>query len=56
LLEQGDFTASIDGLLGMRVKLPLRPRLAELVSVINRSKKIGVRVAVDLPTGIGEDS
>ena len=56
LLDHGDFTASIDGLLGMRAKLPLRPRLAELVSVINRSKKIGVRVAVDLPTGIGEKS
>lgn len=56
LLKQGDFSASIDGLLGMGAKPPLRPILSELVSIINRSKKIGVRVAVDLPTGVGEGS
>jgi NAD(P)H-hydrate epimerase len=52
LFEKGEFAASIDGFLGMQAKLPLNGPLKNFVSVFNNSEKIGVRAAVDLPTGL----
>ena len=49
-----EFSASIDGFLGMQAQLPLCPKLTKLVSLINQTDRIGVRVAVDIPTGVGE--
>lgn len=56
LVEKEGFAASIDGILGMQAKLPLRPPLSEFVSILNRTDEIGVRAAVDMPTGVGEGS
>ena len=55
LFEKGEFSASIDGFLGMQAKLPIRAPLSDLISLINQSERIGVRAAVDMPTGVGED-
>lgn len=54
LVEKEGFSASIDGILGMQAKLPLRAPLSNLVSELNETDEIGVRAAVDIPTGIGE--
>ena len=54
LVEKEGFSASIDGILGMQAKLPLRAPLPNLVSELNETDEIGVRAAVDIPTGIGE--
>ena len=56
LFEKEGFAASIDGLLGMQSKLPLSSVLKNFVSAINKIDQIGVRVAVDIPTGVGEES
>ena len=54
-LEMGEFSASIDGYLGMKGKLPLQSPLSDFVSIFNKCELIGVRAAVDMPTGLGED-
>ena len=50
------FLATVDGLLGMQAKLPLRSPLREWVALLNEEPKLGVRFAVDLPTGLTGDS
>ena len=45
----------IDGLLGLGFKPPLKESLSEIISLINQSKKIQVRISVDLPSGLSED-
>ena len=54
LVEKEGFSASIDGILGMQAKLPLRAPLPNLVFELNNTDQIGVRAAVDIPTGVGE--
>jgi NAD(P)H-hydrate epimerase len=54
LVEKEGFSASIDGILGMQGKLPLRKPLPNLVSELNNTSEIGVRAAVDIPTGVDE--
>lgn len=49
------FDATLDGLLGMQAKLPLRSPLMEWVRFLNKQDTLGARVAVDMPTGISED-
>ena len=49
------FSATLDGLLGMQAKLPLRPPLKNWISLLNRREDLGVRIAVDLPTGLAGD-
>jgi len=44
----------VDGLLGLAARPPLRPQIAELVEKANNAD--GLKVAVDLPTGIDPDS
>lgn len=56
LVEKEGFAASIDGFLGMQAKLPLRAPLTDLLSILNQTEEIGVRAAVDMPTGIAEHS
>ena len=41
----------LDGLVGLSFKPPLRPRYAALIESINGYQKIGLRAAVDLPSG-----
>jgi hydroxyethylthiazole kinase-like uncharacterized protein yjeF len=55
-LSEEEFSVSVDGFLGMQAKLPLRKPLSHLVCLINQSDRIGVRVAVDIPTGVGEEA
>ncbi|MBP51993.1 MAG: NAD(P)H-hydrate dehydratase [Opitutae bacterium] len=56
LIERSGFSASIDGIMGMGAKLPIRAPLSGLFSMINQSDCIAVRAAVDLPSGLTEDS
>ena len=56
LVENSGFSASIDGILGMGVKLPIQQPLFDLFTLINQSDAISVRAAVDLPSGMTEDS
>jgi len=56
LVKDRDFSALIDGLLGMQAKLPLCSPISDLVSVINQCDEIAVRASVDMPTGIGTGS
>lgn len=46
----------LDGLLGMAFRPPLRPPLDQLIAWANRALRARVRVAVDLPSGIADDS
>ena len=39
----------------MKGKLPLQSPLSDFVSIFNKCEWIGVRAAVDMPTGLGED-
>ena len=55
-LGKDGFLATVDGLLGMQAKLPLRSPLREWVALLNEEPKLGVRFAVDLPTGLTGDS
>ena len=55
-LGEDGFLATVDGLLGMQAKLPLRSPLREWVALLNEEPKLGVRFAVDLPTGLTGDS
>ena len=50
------FDLCLDGLLGMQFRPPLREPVRSLVEAVNGFDKIGVRVAVDLPTGVGDES
>ena len=49
------FDATLDGLLGMQAKLPLRSPLKEWVHFLNQQDTLGARVAVDMPTGISDN-
>ena len=55
MASESGFDASIDGLLGMQAKLPLRSPLPKLITFLNEEADIRVRCAVDLPTGITEE-
>lgn len=48
------FHVCIDGLLGMNFQPPLRSPLDALIEAVNDYEEIDMRVAVDLPTGIGD--
>ena len=50
------FDICIDGLLGMQFRPPLREPLVNLIHAANQSKNIRMRVAVDLPSGLGDES
>lgn len=46
----------IDGILGMQFRLPLSATLAKGIESVNAAPAIALRVAVDLPSGIGDNS
>ena len=48
------FDICLDGILGLSFKPPLDERLFNLVQAINDYPQIGLRAAVDMPTGLGE--
>lgn len=50
------FDICLDGLLGMQFRPPLREGVKALVEAANASEAIGLRAAVDLPTGAGDES
>ena len=55
-LRSQAFDVSIDGLLGMSFKAPLRTMARGAIERVNEAPLIGMRVAVDLPSGLGEVS
>ncbi|MCZ6673882.1 MAG: NAD(P)H-hydrate dehydratase [Verrucomicrobia bacterium] len=46
----------LDGILGMQFRPPLRSPAKELIEVINQMETIACRIAVDVPSGIGDVS
>lgn len=46
----------LDGVLGMQFRLPLEADLASLLASVNEHRGFGLRVAIDLPTGVGEEN
>lgn len=50
------YDVCIDGLLGMAFKPPVREPMRALIEAINSYEKIGLRAAVDLPSGKGDES
>lgn len=51
-----DWDICIDGILGMQFRPPLRSPGDAVIEWINESEKIGIRAAVDLPSGVGDES
>lgn len=50
------FTLSLDGLIGMNFKAPLRSPYREIIQWVNRFPCLSFKAAVDLPSGIGDQS
>ena len=50
------FHACLDGLLGMQFRPPLREPIATLLSILDVREDLGQRAALDLPTGLGDES
>lgn len=48
------FDLCIDGLLGMQGRPGLKPPMDKWINLLNQTDEISVRVAVDMPSGIGE--
>lgn len=48
------FDLCLDGLLGMQFHPPLRDPFSWLIDGLNAHPSIGVRVAIDLPSGVGD--
>lgn len=48
------FDICLDGLLGMKFKPPLRENAEQVLSAVNQYANIGFRVAVDMPSGLGD--
>ncbi|MFW5883207.1 MAG: NAD(P)H-hydrate dehydratase [Verrucomicrobiota bacterium] len=46
----------LDGLVGFQFKPPLREPMQTLIRALNRTPGIGLRAAVDLPSGVGSES
>ena len=46
----------LDGILGLQFHVPLDADLASLLARLNEHRGFGLRVAVDLPTGVGEEN
>lgn len=55
-LESEPFDLCLDGLLGMQFKPPLRGAVRQMVDCVNSNPGIGLRGAVDLPSGLGDSS
>jgi hydroxyethylthiazole kinase-like uncharacterized protein yjeF len=55
-LESGPFDVCLDGLLGMQFRPPLGGAVRLIVNCVNSNQHVGLRGAVDLPTGLGDSS
>ncbi|MCH6258878.1 NAD(P)H-hydrate dehydratase [Puniceicoccaceae bacterium K14] len=55
ILSTRDFDITLDGLLGMSFRPPLRESILELIQTVNEAENLGLRVGVDLPSGMGEE-
>lgn len=55
-LAEKSFDVCIDGILGMQFRPPLRSPVQELLGWVNSKDTIKCRVAIDLPSGIGDES
>ncbi len=56
LLRGGDYDLTIDGLLGMQCRPPLREPIRGLIQALNGvASHLGFRCAVDLPSGVGDE-
>jgi len=53
--EEG-WDVCLDGILGLQCHLPLDADLAGLLARLNEHRGCGLRIAVDLPTGVGEEN
>ncbi len=56
VLTESAYDICIDGLLGMQFKPPMRSPAKEMVAAVNESKGIRFRVAVDMPSGLGDET
>ena len=54
--EDAGYAICMDGLLGVGIQPPVREPLRTLIGAVNRYVKIGLRAAVDLPSGHGDES
>lgn len=54
-LSSRTFDLSFDGLLGMQFRPPLRPLARRAIEIVNGFGTLGLRVAVDMPSGLGGD-
>jgi ADP-dependent NAD(P)H-hydrate dehydratase / NAD(P)H-hydrate epimerase len=54
-LKKTHFDLCIEGLVGMRMTPPLRDPIPEIVALVN-AMDIDMRVAVDLPAGLGDEN
>ena len=52
--EAGIIDICIDGLLGLGFQPPMKEGLSKIVSLINESEGINVRVSIDIPSGLSE--
>lgn len=50
------FDICIDGLLGLSLQPPVREPMRALIAAVNQFDQIGLRAAVDLPSGLGDAS
>ena len=55
-LQDESIDICLDGILGMQFKPPLRSPVRELIRVINGGENIACRIAVDVPSGVGDKS
>ncbi len=56
LAAEEEWDLCLDGILGLQFRLPLPAELANLLAALNEHRSFGLRVAVDLPTGVGEEN
>ncbi|MCB1123733.1 MAG: NAD(P)H-hydrate dehydratase, partial [Verrucomicrobiae bacterium] len=52
----GSIDLCLDGIFGMQFRPPLRSPLRELIDWVNRNQSIRCRIAVDVPSGVGDTS
>ena len=56
LAAEEEWDLCLDGILGLQFRQPLPADLANLLAALNEHRSFGLRVAVDLPTGVGEEN
>jgi len=52
--DKAPINICVDGLLGLGYEPPLKERISEIISSVNESERIDVRISVDIPTGLSE--